>query len=193
MSKRGRYWRRQLMEAAIAAPIIAAVVVLWHSEKGFGCVIGGVVVLLGLVMIGQTLWMSHFGRIAQGTVVDHKMEEGCFVPVVEFRDHAGTTRRERTDFGRGVRSPAVDSRVVVMYDPRGKLDCQESRTVTVFFKVGQSPFFTRKRKKDTVTSLLVGVGADDSKCAPNYRDGDARQGNFGAIRLRRTRITRHHS
>ena len=124
MSKRRRYWRRQLMQATIAAPIIGAVVVLFYFEVVFGCVIGGAVALLGLVLIGQTLWMSLFGQLAQGTVVDHTREEDCFFPVVEFRDLTGTTRREKTDSGRGIRSPAVGSPVVVFYDPKGKMDCQ---------------------------------------------------------------------
>jgi len=106
------------------AVFIAAAVLLWHSERVFGCVIGGVFVLTGLLLIGRTLWMAHIGQIAQGTVVDHETVEDCFCPVVEFRDLAGTTRRERTDSGRGVRIPAVGSRVVLMYDPKGKMACQ---------------------------------------------------------------------
>ncbi len=124
MSPHARYWRRQLVEAAIAAPIIGAVIVLSGFRMAFGCVIGGVFVLVGLVLMGRTLWMSRVGEVAQGTVVDHEKEEGCYFPVVEFRDLSGVARRERADLGRGVRRPAVGSRVVVIYAPKGKMPCQ---------------------------------------------------------------------
>jgi predicted membrane protein len=124
MSHRGRYWRGQLKALPFVAAFIAAAVVLWHSERVFGCVVGGVFVLTGLLLVGRTLWMSHIGQITQGTVADHETVEDCFCPVVEFRDLTGTTRRETTDCGCGVRTPAVGSHVVVMYDPKGKTACQ---------------------------------------------------------------------
>jgi uncharacterized membrane protein YgcG len=124
MNKSRHHWHSELKQAAIALPIIVAVVVLWHFETVFGCAIGGIFVLIGSLMIGQTLWMSRSGQFAQATVVEHELDEDCYFPVVEFRDRIGNTRRERTDFGRGTRSPSVGSRVLVMYDPNGTLECQ---------------------------------------------------------------------
>jgi hypothetical protein len=43
---------------------------------------------------------------------------------VEFRDQKGILRQDTTRSGRGVKRPAIGSRVVVLYDPTGKNDSE---------------------------------------------------------------------
>lgn len=86
--------------------------------------IGGVFFVLALLCLIEDRLRARSGRRAQGTVVDHREEEGCFFPVIEFLDNGGATRREATRMGRGVERPPVGSRVVVVYDPAGKIGCE---------------------------------------------------------------------
>jgi len=86
--------------------------------------IAGVCFVLALLCMIEDRLLARSGRRAQGMVVDHQVEEGCFFPVIEFQDNSGATRREATRMGRGVKKPEVGSRVVVVYDPTGKLGCE---------------------------------------------------------------------
>jgi hypothetical protein len=88
-----------------------------------GTIAGVFFVLALLCMIGDRR-LARLGQRTRGMVVDHRMEEDCFFPVIEFQDNDGATRRETTKMGRGVRKPPVGSRVVVVYDPTGKLGCE---------------------------------------------------------------------
>jgi hypothetical protein len=86
--------------------------------------IAGVFFVLALLCMIEDRRLARSGQRAQGMVVDHRMEEDCFFPVIEFQDSGGATRREATQMGRGVKKPPVGSRVVVVYDPTGKLGCE---------------------------------------------------------------------
>src|SRR5512140_3169742 len=69
--------------------------------------------VLALLCLVQDRRLALVGRRVQGVVVDHRMEEDCFFPVIEFQDRDGHTRRESTSVGRGVKTPPVGSQVVV--------------------------------------------------------------------------------
>ncbi len=80
--------------------------------------------LLALAVLYGDYRLARSGRRAQGTVVDHEQEEEGLFPVVEFHDATGRLRRERTRQGTGARTPAVGSRVVLLYDPAGANGCE---------------------------------------------------------------------
>jgi hypothetical protein len=89
--------------------------------------IGSVFLVLALLCVVQDRRLALVGERAEGIVVDHKSEEDCFFPVIEFRDRDGRTRREATSMGRGVKTPAVGSHVRIIYDRNGKGGCEIDR------------------------------------------------------------------
>jgi hypothetical protein len=86
-----------------------------------------VFVILALSCVVQDRRLARSGCRAQGTVVDHKFEEDCYFPIVEFQDFNGKIRRQTTGTGRGVKSPPVDSHVVILYDPNIESVCEIHR------------------------------------------------------------------
>src|SRR5262245_9063912 len=89
--------------------------------------IAAVFFVLALLCIVQDRRLALVGQRAQGIVVDHKLEEDCFFPVIEFQDRDGRTRREATSMGRGVKKPPVGTNVMIIYDPTGKGGCELDR------------------------------------------------------------------
>jgi len=87
-------------------------------------IIAGVFFTFALCCTIQQLLRSRSEERAQGVVIDHREEEEYFFPVIEFTDARGSLRREATELGRGVKSPAVGRRVVIRYDPMGNRGCE---------------------------------------------------------------------
>jgi Protein of unknown function (DUF3592) len=86
-----------------------------------------VLFVLALFCVVLDKRLALLGQRVQGVVVDHKLEEDCFFPVIEFQDRDGRTRREATNMGRGVKKPPIGSRVMIIYDPIGKGGCEVDR------------------------------------------------------------------
>ena len=89
--------------------------------------IAGVFFVLALLCVVQDRRLALVGQRVQGVVVDHKMEEDCYFPVVEFQDRDGQTRREVASMGLGLLKPPVGSHVVIIYDASGKKGCEIDR------------------------------------------------------------------
>ena len=119
--------REQLKYVPFVVPVILA-------GLGFGfapAVTAGIIAVgffaLAVLCVIEDMRLACLGRRAQGVVVDHQSEEGCFFPVIEFQDSDGSTRREATRMGRGVSKPPVGSHVIVLYDATGKSRCEIDR------------------------------------------------------------------
>jgi hypothetical protein len=119
--------REQLKYAPLVIGFIAVGIGFNFAPSATMGVIAGVFFVLAFLCMIEDRLLERSGRRAQGTVVDHRVEEDCFFPVIEFHDSGGATRREATRMGRGVKKPPVGSRVVVVYDPTGKVGCEIDR------------------------------------------------------------------
>jgi len=86
-----------------------------------------VLFFLAVLCVVQDRRLARSGCRAQGRIVDHKFEEDCYFPVVEFQDCDGKIRRQTTGAGRGVKSPPVDAQVVVLYDLNIESACEIDR------------------------------------------------------------------
>ena len=119
--------RLGLLIAAVFIALMFADTFICHGWLT-GVVVGGAFATLGLILGIQNLLMIRFGRLAPAFVVDHKEEQSDdeinYYPIVEFSDQYGNKVRRKTDAGFGVKRPKVGARVLVRYDPSGKLDCQ---------------------------------------------------------------------
>jgi len=112
--------REQLKLLPLVLAFFAAGVGFTFAPSITSGVIAAVLFGLALLCVVQDRRLALVGQRAHGVVVDHKLEEDCFFPVIEFRDRDGRTRREATKMGRGVKRPPVGSRVAIIYDPTGK-------------------------------------------------------------------------
>src|SRR5215467_3405862 len=112
--------REQLKLLPLVLAFCAAGVGFTFAPSITSCVIAGVFFGLALLCLVQDRRLALAGQRLHGVVVDHKLEEDCFFPVIEFQDRDGRTLREATRMGRGVKRPAVGSRVTIIYDPAGK-------------------------------------------------------------------------
>lgn len=121
---KSEYMREQLRALPFAVGFIALGVAFMFFPHIALAVIAGALFLIALIIAAEDHLLVRRGFRAQGVVVDHHAEEDCFFPVVEFRDRKGTTRRESTKSGSGIKRPSVGSRVVVLYDPHGKMGCE---------------------------------------------------------------------
>lgn len=120
--------RSYLRQQFSALPLVLAFVAIGLGFYFAPAATAGMIAvgLVGLAMLCcyQEVRLSRGGQSAAGEIVDHRREEDCFFPVVEFSDASGNVRRETTRAGRGTPTPAVGSRVAVLYDPAGKLGCE---------------------------------------------------------------------
>ncbi|NLE67957.1 MAG: hypothetical protein GX608_11085 [Lentisphaerae bacterium] len=131
-------WRGLL----VAAVFIALMYTDFFFCRGWlsGVVVGGVFAVLGVTLGLQNMWMIRVGQLVPATVVDHKEEhnddEVHYIPIVEFSDRSGRKLRKQTDAGLGVKRPAVGTRVLVRYDPSGRLECQIMSAVRWIIPIG---------------------------------------------------------
>jgi hypothetical protein len=116
--------REQWKELSLAIAMITVWIGFYFAPSLTTGVIAAALFALALLCVVQDRRLAASGRWAQGTVVDHQSEEGCFIPVIEFQDSDGIVRRDVARSGRGVKRPPVGSRVVVVYDPAGKMGCE---------------------------------------------------------------------
>jgi len=125
-----QYWIEQLRAMPIALAFIGIGVVLLFSVPLALGLISATLFLIAGVCFFHDLRLSRRGCRAQGTVVDFMLEEECYLPVVEFSDRSGVTRRMTTRTGRGIKQPACGNRVRIIYDPDGKSGCE----IDTFFR-----------------------------------------------------------
>ena len=121
--------RRQYISGQLKAlPFVIALFAVWlgfyFAPAATAGTIAAGLVGLALVCVFRDVLLSRRGLLASGEVVDHRLEEDCVLPVIEFADASGVVRRETTRTGNGMRTPPVGSRVAVIYDPAGKLGCE---------------------------------------------------------------------
>ena len=130
---------RGLLVAAVFIALMYTDFFLCHGWLS-GVIVGGVFALLGVTLGLQNLWMIQVGELVPATVVGHKEEhsddEVHYIPIVEFSDRSGRKLRKHTDAGRGVKRPAVGTRVLVRYDPSGKRACQIMGAVRWIIPIG---------------------------------------------------------
>ena len=142
MSIRWKLSKKELPFVLVVALFIVLVYVDYflHLDWLLSCIIGGGFTTIGLVLCIQNIWMHRVGRVAQATVVGYAEErsddEMYYFPIVEFSDQHGRERREKTDAGRGIKKPEVSARVLVKYDPAGKLQCQIIGSARWFIPIG---------------------------------------------------------
>jgi hypothetical protein len=121
---RSGYLREQLRGLPVAVAFIAVAVGFLLVPHVTAAAIAAILFLIAAAIVVEDRLLARHGRRTQGMVVGFEEEEDCFIPVVEYKDAKGETKRKTTRTGRGVQSPPVGSRVVIVFDPTGKYGCE---------------------------------------------------------------------
>ena len=102
---------------------------------------GGLLLLLGVFMLGQSVIRIATWRRCQGKIVGYKTEmsddQKFYLPRVSFTDASGEVITFNNPQGRGVKGRKKNDSVTVLYNPRDPKDAQ----IKSWSNLWLSPFF----------------------------------------------------